>query len=65
LVFFLTIYSTSTVLEFCDGTDLNQHLKKYKVLAEKEAKLIIRQVLAALHYMSVSPTKVIHYDLKP
>ncbi|CAD8179955.1 unnamed protein product [Paramecium pentaurelia] len=57
--------SFCTVLEFCDGTDLNQHLKKYKLLAEKEAKLIIRQVLAALHYMSCSPTKIIHYDLKP
>ncbi|CAD8190335.1 unnamed protein product [Paramecium pentaurelia] len=57
--------SFCTVLEYCDGTDLNQHLKKYKMIAEKEAKLILRQVLAALHHMSCSPTKIIHYDLKP
>ncbi|CAD8120863.1 unnamed protein product [Paramecium sonneborni] len=57
--------SFCTVLEYCDGTDLNQHLKKYKILQEKEAKLILRQVLAALHHMSCSPTKIIHYDLKP
>ncbi|CAK56648.1 unnamed protein product (macronuclear) [Paramecium tetraurelia] len=57
--------SFCTVLEYCDGTDLNQHLKKYKIIAEKEAKLILRQVLAALHHMSCSLTKIIHYDLKP
>lgn len=61
----LCIIRKSTVLEYCDGTDLNQHLKKYKIIAEKEAKLILRQVLAALHHMSCSPTKIIHYDLKP
>ena len=38
--FFLT--KKSTVLEFCDGGDLSSHLKKYKCLSEKEAKLIIR-----------------------
>lgn len=40
-------------------------MKKYKTLSEKEAKLIIRQVLAALHYMSHQSPKIIHYDLKP
>lgn len=39
-------------MEYCDGSDLSQYLKKYKALAEKEAKNIVRQVLAALHYMN-------------
>jgi tousled-like kinase len=47
------------VLEFCDGLDLNHHLKKYKLLTEKEAKIIIRQILSALNYLNSSGTKVL------
>ena len=44
-IYFHFIYflkQKSTVLEYCDGGDLSSHLKKYKCLSEKEAKLIIR-----------------------
>jgi tousled-like kinase len=40
-------------------------MKKYTYVPEKEAKLIIKQVLCALNYLYNLKEKVIHYDLKP
>ncbi|EGR30092.1 protein kinase domain protein [Ichthyophthirius multifiliis] len=57
--------SFATVLEFCEGPDLYFYLKKYRVIAEKEAKLLIKQILNALKYMSSQKMRIIHYDLKP
>jgi tousled-like kinase len=57
--------SFCTVLEFCEGPDLAHYLRKHKKLPEKEAKLIIRQVINAIRYLHDLPDKVIHYDLKP
>lgn len=57
--------SFCTVLEYCEGPDLSYYLKKHKKLPEKEAKLIIRQVMSAIRYLHELPDKVIHYDLKP
>lgn len=34
--------SFGTILEYCDGPDLSQYIKKYKQIPEKDAKLIIR-----------------------
>lgn len=57
--------SFCTVLEYCNGSDLGAYLKKHKVLNEKDAKLIIKQVFAALKFLNENQRKVIHYDLKP
>lgn len=57
--------SFGTVLEYCDGPDLSFFLKKNKFLVEKEAKILMRQILSGLRYMHNFKTKVIHYDLKP
>jgi tousled-like kinase len=34
--------SFCTILEYCDGQDLQVFMKKHKTIPEKEAKLIIR-----------------------
>lgn len=53
------------MLEYCEGPDLAQYLRRYKTIPEKEAKTIIRQVLAGLKYLNEFKTRIIHYDLKP
>jgi tousled-like kinase len=53
------------VLEYCEGPDLSYYLKKFKVIQEKEARLLLRQVMNAIKYLHTLPEKVIHYDLKP
>lgn len=45
----------ATILELCDGPDLSQYLKKYKILTEKEGKIIIQQILTALKYLNNHP----------
>ncbi|CAD8067384.1 unnamed protein product [Paramecium primaurelia] len=52
-----------TVLEYCDGCDLSIYIKRYKQFQEKEAKLIIQQILNAIKYIHQS--NIIHYDIKP
>ncbi|OSX78177.1 hypothetical protein BU14_0118s0028 [Porphyra umbilicalis] len=64
-VFEIDASSFCTVLEFCDGGDLDGHLKARKTLPEREARSITAQVLAGLLYLSEQPRRVIHYDLKP
>ena len=54
-----------TVLELWSGPDLHMYLKQHGRLPEKEAKLIISQILSGLKYLNDRETKVIHYDLKP
>lgn len=44
--------SFATVLEHCRGTDLDRMLKATPCLAEREARSIIIQVLAALRYLN-------------
>ena len=56
---------TVTVLELCSGPDLYMYLKKKKVIPEKEAKLIISQILSGLRYLNEREQRIIHYDLKP
>ena len=53
------------VLEFCEGSDLAHHLKKNKILPEKEAKSILKQILSGIKYLHTHKNKIIHYDLKP
>ena len=40
-------------------------MKRYKTIPEREAKMIITQVLSAIKYLNTHRNKVIHYDLKP
>ena len=57
--------SFCTILEYCSGPDLSTYIKKNKYIPEKEAKIIISQILEGLIYLNNLPNKIIHYDLKP
>ena len=60
--------SFCSVLEYCDGMDLGSYLKKSKTIPEKEAKLIIYEILKGIKYLHEdfdSNSRIIHYDLKP
>uniref|UniRef100_A0A1D1ZB35 Serine/threonine-protein kinase TOUSLED n=1 Tax=Anthurium amnicola TaxID=1678845 RepID=A0A1D1ZB35_9ARAE len=54
-----------TVLEYCNGKDLDAVLKATPVLPEREARIIIVQIFQGLIYLNKRPQKIIHYDLKP
>lgn len=54
-----------TVLEYCDGCDLDSYLRQHRILGEKEARCVITQVLSGLLYLSEQKRRIIHYDLKP
>lgn len=56
----LTVVS---VLDLCDGSDLDVVLRKNGALPEREARSIIAQVFAGLVYLDEND--VVHYDLKP
>ncbi|XP_074031835.1 tousled-like kinase isoform X6 [Leptinotarsa decemlineata] len=67
-VFEIDANSFCTVLEYCDGHDLDFYLKqvsKHKIIPEREARSIIMQVVSALKYLNEIKPPVIHYDLKP
>ncbi|CAF1332024.1 unnamed protein product [Adineta ricciae] len=65
-VFEIDTNSFCTVLEYCDGNDLDFFLKQNKTIPEKEARSIIMQTVNALKYLNVDiKPPVIHYDLKP
>ena len=57
--------SFCTVLEYCSGPDLATYLQRNRVIQEKEARIIITQILEGLEYLNKLPNKIIHYDLKP
>jgi tousled-like kinase len=57
--------SFCTVLELCSGPDLYTFMKLNKNITEKEARLIIYQILSGLEYLNKLNKKIIHYDLKP
>lgn len=54
-----------TVLEYCEGNDLDFYLKQHKLMTEKEARSIIMQIVNALKYLNEIKPPIIHYDLKP
>jgi hypothetical protein len=64
-VFEIDANSFCTVLEYCDGHDLDFYLKQHKCIAEREARSIIMQVVHALKYLNEIKPPIIHYDLKP
>ncbi|XP_067108408.1 serine/threonine-protein kinase tousled-like 1 isoform X2 [Osmerus mordax] len=54
-----------TVLEYCEGNDLDFYLKQNKLMSEKEARSIVMQIVNALRYLNDIKPPIIHYDLKP
>ncbi|CAG0912347.1 unnamed protein product [Notodromas monacha] len=64
-VFEIDAKSFCTVLEYCDGHDLDFYLKQHKTMGEREARSIIMQIGSALKYLNQIKPPVIHYDLKP
>ena len=50
---------------FNAGKDLDAVLKATPNLPEKEAKIVIVQIVRGLVYLNKRPQKIIHYDLKP
>ncbi|XP_063048722.1 serine/threonine-protein kinase tousled-like 2 [Engraulis encrasicolus] len=63
--FSLDTDSFCTVLEFCEGNDLDFYLKQNKLMSEKEARSIVMQIANALKYLNEIRPPIIHYDLKP
>ena len=57
--------SFATILDLCEGPDLDSILREQGTLPEKEAKSIIAQVFRALVHLNQPRHKIIHYDLKP
>lgn len=51
------------IMEYCDGEDLDFHIRGRGMFAERDARAILIQVLTGLAYLASQ--RVIHYDLKP
>lgn len=58
-------FSFCTVLEYCDGNDLDFYLKQNKTIPEREARSIVQQIVSALRHLNSINPPIIHYDLKP
>jgi len=54
-VFEIDLNAFATVLELCQGGDLDQRLKAEKCLAEADARPILLQMLAGLRYLNLLP----------
>ncbi|CAJ1081005.1 serine/threonine-protein kinase tousled-like 2 isoform X1 [Xyrichtys novacula] len=63
--FSLETDSFCTVLEYCEGNDLDFYLKQNKLMSEKEGRSIVMQIVNALKYLNQIRPPIIHYDLKP
>ncbi|GAX76382.1 hypothetical protein CEUSTIGMA_g3828.t1 [Chlamydomonas eustigma] len=57
--------SFATILDLCEGPDLDTVLREHGTLPEKEARAIIAQVFSALVHLNQPRHRIIHYDLKP
>ena len=58
-------FTFCTVLEWCDGGDLDTYLKNNHHMGEQEAKSVMIQVFDGLLYLHNQAKPIIHYDLKP
>ncbi|KAJ4941227.1 hypothetical protein JOQ06_027513 [Pogonophryne albipinna] len=63
--FSLDTGSFCTVLEYCEGNDLDFYLKQNKLMPEKEGRSVVMQIVNALKYLNQIRPPIIHYDLKP
>ncbi|SPR00886.1 unnamed protein product (mitochondrion) [Plasmodiophora brassicae] len=54
-----------TILEYCDGSDLDMYLKQVEVLPERSARCIMMQIFSGLKYLNSQHPRIVHYDLKP
>ncbi|KAK0421275.1 hypothetical protein QR680_015151 [Steinernema hermaphroditum] len=63
-VFYIDSDSYCTVLEYCEGDDLETYLKNYSI-NERQTTSVIQQMCNALLYLSERSPPIIHYDLKP
>lgn len=50
-VFEIDLNSFATVLEYCRGIDLDEKLKRFKCIPEKDAKSIFLQMVSGLRYL--------------
>jgi len=50
-VFEIDANSFCTVLEYCEGGDMDSYLKQHKCLPEREAKCIVAQIFSGLKYL--------------
>ena len=57
--------SFCTIIELCNGKDLSSYIQERRKIPEEEVKVIIKQIVNALVYLSSLEKKIIHYDLKP
>lgn len=57
----ININTFCSVLEFCEGPDLGIYLKKHKTIPEKDAKIILLQIINGMKYLNQSKNKIIHY----
>eukprot|EP01039_Chlorochromonas_danica_P003020 gene3024-3295_t len=75
-VFEIDVNSFATVLEYCKGIDLDEKLKRQRIIAEKDARVIFMQIMSGLRYLnkpystsdennSNRKISIIHFDLKP
>jgi len=64
-VFEIDDNSFCTVLEYCNGPDLDLYLKLQGTINEREARSIAIQIFSALAYLNEQNRPIIHYDLKP
>jgi tousled-like kinase len=69
-VFEIDNNSFATVLECCDGSDLDTLLKTRRSLTERDARAILLQIISGMRYLNQpsedgSHQGIIHYDLKP
>eukprot|EP00605_Chrysophyceae_sp_TOSAG23-4_P000997 GSChrysophyteH1.ASY1.ANO1.1098.1 assembled CDS len=69
-VFEIDTNSFATVLEYCRGIDLDEKLKRNRLLPEKDARVILLQIVSGLRYLNIpslddGKNTIIHYDLKP
>ncbi|EFJ41809.1 hypothetical protein VOLCADRAFT_119598, partial [Volvox carteri f. nagariensis] len=53
----------ATVLELCEGGDLEGVMREHRTLPEREARCVMAQIFSGLRYLA--SRRVIHYDLKP